>query len=258
MTDPTRRFSGRVEDYVRYRPGYPPEILGVLRRECGLTDSTVVADIGSGTGILAGLFLGNGNRVIMVEPNGEMRREGERLYRGPGRPESLSGTAEATLLPAKSVDMITAGQAFHWFDPEAARTEFGRVLRPGGSVVLVWNRRRKAGTPFLEAYEGLLGAYGTDYADVDHGKTSDPETIRTFFAPDPVHNATFENEQVLDREGLGGRLRSSSYTPAEGQPGHREMLRDLDRIFRDHESGGHVIMEYETQVFFGPLSPRPA
>jgi SAM-dependent methyltransferase len=253
MTDSTQRFTGRVEDYARYRPNYPPELLHLMRRECGLTEDTVVADVGSGTGILARLFLDNGNRVIVVEPNDEMRRAGESLLSGHGRFESVTGTAEATTLPQGSVDLITAGQAFHWFDPTPARKEFERVLRPGGWVVLVWNDRRKHGEPFHEAYEKLLESYATDYAEVEHGRKGSPENIRGFFAPNPVHTATFDNRQVLYYDGLLGRLRSSSYVPAEGQPGHREMLGELERIFRDHENGGQIVMEYETRAHYGCL-----
>ena len=256
MTDSTQRFTGRVEDYARHRPAYPPELLELLRRECGLTKDTVVADVGSGTGILARLSLDNGNRVIAVEPNDEMRRAGELLLSGHGRFESVTGTAEATTLPQRSVDLITAGQAFHWFDPGAARKEFARVLKPGGKVVLVWNDRRKRGGPFLEAYEGLLETYANDYAEVEHGREGSLEEIDGFFAPSPVHTATFGNEQTLDYDGLKGRLRSSSYVPAEGQPGYREMLGELQGVFRDHQDSGLVTMQYDTRIYYGTLTNR--
>jgi SAM-dependent methyltransferase len=253
MTDSTQRFTGRVEDYARYRPTYPPELLDLLRSECGLTEDSVVADVGSGTGILTRLFLDNGNLVIAIEPNDEMRRAGELLLSGHSRFESVTGTAEATTLPQSSVDLITAGQAFHWFDTALASKEFARVLRPGGKVVLVWNDRRKQGTPFQEAYENLLETYAIDYAEVEHGRKGSLENIRSFFAPNPVHTATFDNWQVLDYDGLLGRLRSSSYVPAEGQEGHSEMLDELERIFHDHENGGRVIMEYDTRTYYGRL-----
>lgn len=253
MTDSTQRFTGRVEDYARYRPDYPPELLDLLRRECGLTRDTVVADVGSGTGILARLFLDNGNRVFAVEPNDEMRRAGERLLAGRRHFESIAGTAEATTLPQSCVDLLAAGQAFHWFDPTSAKREFARVLKPGAWIVLVWNDRRKRGEPFQEAYERLLQDYATDYNEVQHGRKGSPENIRAFFAPGPVRAATFANEQVLDYDGLLGRLRSSSYVPAKGQPGHREMLDELWRIFSEHENGGRVVVQYETQAYYGRL-----
>ncbi|GIV98424.1 MAG: hypothetical protein KatS3mg057_3081 [Herpetosiphonaceae bacterium] len=178
--DPTRRFSSRVENYITYRPSYPLEVLDVLRRECGLTESATIADIGSGTGILSALFLKNGNRVFGVEPNPTMRVAGERLLQSYERFTSIDGSAEATGLPDQSVDFATAGQAFHWFDREKARAEFARILKPQGWVVLIWNSRRLSGTPFLRAYEQLLRTYGTDYEQVQHRKIDD-EMLGQFF-----------------------------------------------------------------------------
>ena len=151
MSDSTRRFSSRVDNYVKYRPSYPPEVVELLAAECGLTPGALVADIGAGTGLLAELFLQNGYRVLGVEPNREMRQAGERLLGDYPHFTSIDGTAEVTTLADKSVDIITAGQAFHWFDREKARAEFARILRPGGWVALVWNERRVDATPFLAA-----------------------------------------------------------------------------------------------------------
>jgi ubiquinone/menaquinone biosynthesis C-methylase UbiE len=151
MTDPTQRFTNRVDHYTKYRPPYPRAVLDLLRVKCGLTSTSVVADVGSGTGILSQLFLNNGNRVFGIEPNKEMREAGERRLNDHPRFTSVAGTAEATTLDDDSVDLVTAGQAFHWLDPERTRTEFARILEPGGWVVLVWNWRRKDKTPFLAA-----------------------------------------------------------------------------------------------------------
>lgn len=254
MTDPTQRFSGRVADYAWYRPRYPAEVLDLLRRECGLTEDAVIVDVGSGTGILSKLFLENGNRVFGVEPNDEMRLAGDRLLSRYGRFTSLAATAEATTLPDLSADFITAGQAFHWFDARRARAEFFRVLKPGGWTVLVWNTRRKTGTPFLEAYEELLNTFGTDYAEVEHGRWGGPEEIRAFFRPGSVQMASFDNRQVFDLDGLKGRLLSSSYVPAAGDLGHAEMLREIERIFMRHERSGVIVFEYDTEVYYGPLT----
>src|SRR5437660_4475378 len=181
---PTERFSNRVENYLRYRPRYPKEIVQLIETECGLRSESSIADIGSGTGILAELFLRNGNHVFGIEPNREMREAGERLLAIYTRFTSVAGTAEATTLPDQSIDLITAGQAFHWFDRDSCRKEFMRILRPGGWVVLVWNDRRIDSTPFLAAYEQLLVTYGTDYQQVDH-KRIDSAVLREFFKGEP-------------------------------------------------------------------------
>src|SRR6266481_5895551 len=164
--DPTQRFANRVENYLRYRPRYPREIVDLLKNECSLGPESVIADLGSGTGFLAEMFLANGNLVYGVEPNGEMREAGEGLLQDYPRFKSVNSLAEATGLAAQSVDFVTAGQAFHWFDRSKCRAEFKRILRPGGWVVLVWNDRRTDSTPFLRAYEQLLHTYATDYAHV--------------------------------------------------------------------------------------------
>src|SRR5262245_36850681 len=192
MVDPTLRFSSRVENYVKYRPGYPPAVLELLAATCGLTPESLLADIGSGTGLLAELFLKNGNRVFGVEPNPEMRAAGERLLGDLPGFTSVDGTAEVTTLPAQSVDFVMAGQAFHWFDRVRARAEFERILKPGGWVVLVWNERRTDSTPFLTSYERLLETYATDYALVNH-KQIDQAMIGAFFAPGAYDEGRFEN-----------------------------------------------------------------
>lgn len=154
--DPTERFSNRAEDYVRYRPGYPRAILPPLREDCGLAPESRIADVGSGTGLLGRVFLDDGETVYGVEPNAEMRAAGERSLRGYPRFHSVAASAEATSLAEASVDFIVAGQAFHWFDAQAARREFARILRPGGWVAVLWNERRTDATGFLRAYEALL------------------------------------------------------------------------------------------------------
>jgi SAM-dependent methyltransferase len=250
--DPTRRFSSRVEDYVRYRPGYPEALLRLLESECGLRPESVIADVGSGTGLLSELFLRGGNRVYGVEPNREMREAGERLLAGYPHFVSVDGRAEATTLEEAAVDLVTAGQAFHWFDPPHARREFARILRPGGRVVLAWNDRRTSGTPFLEDYERLLLEYGLDYREVSM-KYMEESSLSALFGRAEVRTATFDNEQVFDFDGLRGRLTSSSYAPEPGHPNFEPMMRELEALFRRHERGGRVVVAYDTKVFYGRL-----
>jgi SAM-dependent methyltransferase len=253
MKDPTKRFSSRVENYVKYRPGYPKAVVDFLKSQCQLTPAHTIADIGSGTGKLTELFSENGNRVIGVEPNQEMREAAERLLKERARFQSVAATAEVTTLENGSVDMITAGQAFHWFDRDAARREFSRILRPGGWVVLIWNDRKTDASPFLEAYEHLLQMFGTDYKEVNHRNVQDETVIGAFFGADGFKTTSFPNAQIFDMAGLQGRLLSSSYAPAAGQPNHEEMLEALRKLFNEHQRNGTVALECDTAVYYGRL-----
>jgi SAM-dependent methyltransferase len=253
MLNSTQRFSSRVTNYIKYRPGYPTAILNLLGNKCGLTNSSAIADIGSGTGILTELFLKNGNPVFGVEPNLEMREAAERLLNNYPAFRSVPGTAEATTLPENSIDVIVAGQAFHWFDRAAAHREFLRILKPAGWVALIWNDRNITARPFFKAYEDLLLTYGTDYAAVGH-KHADADAIGSFFRSHEFKQAVFPNQQAFDLEGLQGRLLSSSYAPEPGHPKHLPMLDALDKIFREHQANGKVTFEYDTTVYYGRLS----
>jgi SAM-dependent methyltransferase len=248
VSDPTTRFSGRVESYVRYRPGYPDGVLPLLR----LAPESIIADVGSGTGISSELFLRAGHVVYGVEPNAEMRAAAETLLRGYPRFHSVAGSAEATTLPDASVDVAVAGQAFHWFDADRARAEFARILRPGGRVVLLWNTRHVDTTPFLRAYEALLQEFGTDYQAVRHDAIRH-EVLNGFFAGG-FEKHILPNEQRFGLEGLRGRLLSMSYVPAEDDPRHLPMLRELDRIFSEHARDGEVRIDYDTEIYSGRIT----
>lgn len=254
MINPTERFSSRVENYIKYRPGYPAEIINLLKEECGLTPSSVIADVGSGTGILSEMFLKNGNRVYGIEPNRGMREAGARLLQRYDNFESLEATAEATKLADESVDFVVAGQAFHWFDHQKTRREFLRILKPPGWTALVWNERRTDSTPFLVAYEKMLIEYGTDYETVNHTNIDD-RIIAAFFAPCDFRLKIFATRQVFDFESLRGRLLSSSYTPEEGHSNYSRMLDELERIYHAHEESGEVAFEYDTKIYYGQLQP---
>jgi SAM-dependent methyltransferase len=252
FADSKQRFSNRVADYVRYRPGYPSEVLPLLRTECGLKSGHVVADIGSGTGFLSELFLKNGNRVYGVEPNEAMRQAGDEYLAAYDSFSSINGSAEATTLDDASIDFVTAGQAFHWFERHAARAEFRRILKPSGWIVVLWNDRQMD-TPFASAYETLLVRYGTDYTQV---RDAYPEShvIREFFGAGTFFEHSLPNAQVLDLDGLAGSLRSSSYAPPEGHANYAPMMAELEELFRANQADGHVRMEYATHVYIGRLN----
>jgi SAM-dependent methyltransferase len=251
LLQPTERFSSRVENYVRYRPGYPSEVLGLLKTECGLTSKSIVADIAFGTGIFTRLLLENGNRVFGVEPNTNMRLAGEEYLASFPQFTSVAGTAESTTLAGKSVDFVTAAQAAHWFNLAEARKEFARILKPQGWVVLLWNERRIDSSAFLRSYEQLLLTYGLDYKEVRHEHTT--TTIHQFFEASPCRSHTFESIQHLDYDGLEGRLLSSSYIPPAGHPSYEPMLKELKRTFEAAQISGKVALEYNTLVYFAQL-----
>lgn len=252
-SDPRSRFSGRVDAYVRTRPGYPSGLVPVLARRIGLVPGWVVADVGSGTGLSSDPFLAHGNAVVAVEPNAEMRLAAERRLSGHAGFRSVAGSAEATGLADGSVDLVVAGQAFHWFDPDAARIELRRILRAPAPVALVWNTRRTDTSAFLRAFESLLLRHGTDYAEVRHDRGRG-DALARFFGGVPTRDA-LPSAQVLDLPGLEGRLLSSSYTPPEGDPRRGPMLAELSRTFRDHAEAGVVRIDYETEVYTGFLAP---
>ncbi len=247
----TSRFSDRVENYVRYRPSYPPEALQVLKDACGLAPNHAIADIASGTGIWSRAVLENGNKVFGVEPNPEMRQAGKRLLADFSNFASVAGTAEATTLPDASIDFVTAAQAAHWFHRENARREFRRILKPGGWLVLLWNERLTDSTPFLRDYEQLLLTFGTDYEDVRHERTTD--AVNEFFDPQPFQERVFPMRQEFDYAGLEGRLLSSSYAPGPEHPKHDPMLSELRRIFDRHAVNNRVKFDYYTRLYFAPL-----
>lgn len=246
----TTRFSDRVEDYVKYRPHYPEVILSYLRDLYTFGPGWVVADIGSGTGISTELFLRFGNKVFAVEPNREMRSKAEELLAGYSDFVSVDGTAEVTGLESASVDLIVAGQAFHWFDPVKTRIEFARISGPGAVVALIWNERLVL-SDFEREYEELILQFAGDYTTINHKNITDAQ-IGDFFHPRSFVLRSFENEQRFDFGGLKGRLLSSSYIPKEG-PGFAAMMNGLKGLFDRHAAGDQVRVGYETKVYTGVL-----
>lgn len=250
---PTERFSDRVDDYVKYRPRYSPEVVTALREACDLKSKHLVIDVGCGTGMLAKIFLENGNRVIGVEPNVNMRRAGEQYLACFEEFAMVDGSAEATSLPDCCADFVIAGQAFHWFQPDATRREFCRIVKPGAWVVLIWHDRDTESTPFLGAYEAFLQQYSTDYSTVAHNKVANYSALERFYSPDQMHAIVQPAHQQFDFEGLRGRLLSSSYAPREG-PAAETMLRALPALFDRYAVNGQVSFDYYTRIYYGHLS----
>jgi ubiquinone/menaquinone biosynthesis C-methylase UbiE len=255
VTDPTRRFSSRVESYVKYRPGYPNAVIATLRDECQLGPASFIADIGAGTGLLTQLFLQNGNPVFAVEPNPEMRAVAERLLQRYSDFRSVAGKAEASTLADRSVEFVVAGQAFHWFDRPKAQKEFARILKPTGWVMLVWNQVELHSSPFLQAHEHLLQKYAMRRPRVDH-RERDEAAAEDLFGSGGFKSRAFRHSQRLDHAGVQGRVRSLSTMPEPGHPDHEKMLAELAEIFRSHEVDGTVEFRYVATMFYGRLGSR--
>lgn len=249
-TDPKKRFSRTVEYYAKYRPGYPAEVIAFLEDHLDFSRETTIADIGSGTGISSELFLKNGNVVYGVEPNEDMRRVSEGLQKVYPKFYPTSGSAEDTTLIDASIDLIAIAQAFHWFDVAKCRQEFKRILKPSGSVIILWNHRKVEPSGFSRAYEDFIWRFAVDYGKV---KQTDIrlDVLERFFGHDGFVRTILQNVQSLDLESLQGRVLSSSYMPQKGNRHFEEMVADLKGIFDQYSVNDVVRMEYDTEVYWG-------
>ncbi|NSL85914.1 class I SAM-dependent methyltransferase [Chitinophaga sp. Mgbs1] len=243
----TTRFTGRADLYARYRPGYPPVVIDHLREAIGLHPRMLIADIGSGTGISAEVFLKNGNTVYGVEPNDAMRAKAELLLQDYPAFNSVNGQAEATTLEDNSMDIILASQSFHWFRQAEARREFSRIAQKDAYILLMWNMR-EISNPFSAAYENIFATYGTNYSDDGRDVTAESKTI-SFFAPCPFEKVIFSSTQELTYEVVRGRLLSTSFMPSEEDDICEEMLAVLKENFDRYAENGKVKLDYTTTLY---------
>jgi ubiquinone/menaquinone biosynthesis C-methylase UbiE len=209
--------------------------------------------------MLAELFLQHGNSVFAVEPNQAMRSACEGLRSQFPKLSCIDGSAEVTTLPDHSVDIVTVGQALHWFDLPRARAEFVRILQPGGWCAVIYNERRIGGDTFHDSYERILNEFGTDYETV-RSKYPQQEKLTEFFrssdtAAAAMQQASFPNAQEFDFEGLMGRIVSSSYMPQPDHPRYDAMLHQVEELFSRCQQDGHVRLEYDCVVTYGRLPP---
>jgi len=243
----TTRFSNRVKNYTRYRPSYPVSAVQWIVNRYHLGPQSQVADIGSGTGIFTQLLMDAELPVTAVEPNVEMRLESDRLHATNPLYSSQAGTAEFTNLEDNSVDVITAAQAGHWFDLEKSKREFQRILRPGGVLALIWNRRMHS-SPFQIAYETVLNTL-PEYAEVNHNKLDDVQLAKLFTGD--MERKTFANCQEFDRASFRGRVFSSSYTPSPEDSMYSVFSRKIDGLFSAYATNARVSFAYSSEVYAG-------
>ncbi len=248
--EPTQRFTDRAVAYHAHRPRYTSELIAFLSAQLGLNPNWVVADVGSGTGISTEPFLQNGNTVFGIEPNAEMRAMGERNLAEYPAFHSIDATAEATTLADASVDLVVAGQAFHWFRREEAAREFARILKAEGWIVLMWNERLADSTAFARAYECALIQHGLDYTKTDPKKVSGDEAAINAFLGPKCEMQRFRHSRPMTFEELVGLASSASYAPLPGHPKHPGLIAALRAAFDDNAVNGAVPMEYELKVYY--------
>lgn len=246
--DSTQRFSNRVENYIKYRPDYPPEVIAYLRRQTGLSKDSTVADIGSGTGIFTRHLLDQGSKVYAIEPNSEMREAADALLKEYPNYTSIDAPASKTTLKDHSIDLIVCAQAFHWFNTQEAKQEFQRILKPSGRATLIWNNRITDTDNFAKDYDQLLREKTADYNEVNHQKLS-PKDFRAFFKEGKYEKMVYPSYQEFDEAGFLGRANSSSYVPA-GDEAFQQLLKD---IFQRHQVNGIVKFHYDTEIYTGAV-----
>jgi len=236
-------FFNKAEKYAEGRPGYPAEALNFLMEQLNLNSSMRVADVGAGTGLLTRDLRRRFKEVVAVEPNDEMRAELDG--------NATNGTAENTGLKSESVDAIFSAQAFHWFEPVAAREEFFRVLKDPKPVALIWNNRLVSSDPGARRLDEIMSALqiGASSALKAH-----EGTIVQFFKTEKLNKTSFDNFTFLTKKELRSMVLSRSYAPREGDAGYPELVRELDKIFDAHSQNERFSVPYKTIVYWGQLS----
>ncbi|MDZ8240879.1 MAG: class I SAM-dependent methyltransferase [Nostoc sp. ChiQUE01a] len=242
--NPLNRFSDRAEDYVKYRPSYPPAAIDIILEGLDKNSQILAADIGAGTGISSRLLAERGANLIAIEPNASMREAAE--------PHPLvefhDGTAEFTKLADKSVDLVTCFQAFHWFNPEPALSEFHRILKPSGRLAVVWNNRDKEDSLTAE-YSRIVREASHNHPAESRMQSVEPLLATPHFLN--IREYSFTYRQELDLTGLIGRAKSVSYLPNEVWADNKfiDIFQELYQRF--HDENGFVYLVYRTSVHLG-------
>jgi len=248
------KFNGMGKTYAKFRPTYPQAFIEYLCTDVGVTKNSVIADIGSGTGILTKQLLELGNRVIAVEPNEDMRVVAESDLCGYENFTSVNSSAENTTLDSQSVDSITVAQAFHWFDRELFKAECRRILKPNGKVILVWNSRI-FGTEIVEDGDKINKKYCPNFKGFDggmRGTEDENNRFEDFFAR-RYEVKIFENNMTFNLDGFIGRNRSASYSLKESDKNYPAYIAELTECFNRHAVDGKLVMPNDTRSYVGAV-----
>ncbi len=246
----TELFSGRAAAYDKGRPSYAKALIDHLYREEGFSDNSVIADIGSGTGIFSKLLLERGSFVYGVEPNADMREAAVKAFAGCSRFVQYDGTASHTGLPDHSVDFVTAAQAFHWFDTMEFQAECRRILKPGGKIFLLWNIRDEE-DPVNKEWFSVLRKHCPKFRGPNGGFRPEDGRIEAFFEGN-YDRLAFDNPLVYDtEEKFVSRCLSGSYALREGDAGYAAFVKALKALYAEFAEDGILLVQNDTVVYTG-------
>jgi len=247
--DNTAKFTGMADLYAKARPDYAPAFIDWLFSDAGMKAGTVVADIGSGTGIFAKALLSRGSTVYCVEPNADMRHVAEQTLSGFPNFYSVNGTAENTTLAAHCAGFITVAQAFHWFDAVRFKAECARIIKPGGKTVLVWNSR--VGTSELvKENAAICEKYCASFKGFSGGLEHMEAVIGRFF-DNRFETKRFANDLLFDKTKFVERSLSASYAPKKTDSGYTGYISELEELFERYAVEGMLTMPNETIAYLG-------
>ncbi len=242
--------SERIENYLKYQPGYPKKLLNFLYEDVGLSRESVIADICSGAGVLTRLLLERGSRVVAIESDDQMREIAERLLGDEFlRFVSLKGTAENTTLFNEAVNFIVCTQSLRQFRIDKCRKEFLRIMKPSGTIVFLYNRLNQE-DDFIKEYRRLIEQYQICHETSDYRELSEDE-IADFFNSTSYNHVSFTNRQNLDYEGVRARFLSEGNSPKQWDNGYEEMLDEFHNIFEQYNQNRKVLINYTTEVYIG-------
>lgn len=247
------RYSCKIEDYAKYRPDFPSEIIDFLYASGDISNSSVIADIGSGTGRFTRLLLEKGNLVYGVERNNEMRAKAEELLSKYTKFISISGSAEETSLNSKSVDLITVAQAFHWFDKEKCLLEFKRIIKNNGKVFIVWDDFVGDYNDFSIEQGKVISQFRVVESENKGRKLTRAEMINKFFKNNKFRTMAFTHELYEGFDEFKGGILSASFTPKPGEENYEPFINKLQEVFDKYQQNGKVCTAFSSECYFGEL-----
>lgn len=253
MKQGSERYSDKTEDYAKYRPNFPDELVEYLYMKGDISNTAVIADIGSGTGRFTRLLLEKGNLVYGVEQNNEMRIKAEELLSQFSKFVSIKGSAERTGLEDKSIDLITIAQAFHWFNKEESLMEFKRILKDNGQVFIVWDDFVSDYNDFTKELSAASSTFRNVQPQSDVKKSTRNEMIEEFFKDNKYITTTFMREIYQGFDGIKGGMLSASYAPKLGEENYEVFILELQRVFDKYQNNGSVCTAFRSVCYLGRL-----